>query len=294
MRDAAQGITMPFQASKKRERRAAEPVAYGKPLGPSAAIRSWYEGLMLGVANEMVKDYRKELQEALEHPEVEAFYAEDAADSVFQRVMRRLNRKWSEVFSGFAQKYAPEFVEKVDDHSKSSTWFSLSAAGVKEPRTTYNNNVAATLGASTEFNHTLITNIQKDVHEKIYSAVMLSLTSPNPEEQGASGIQNALREAGSFSKKRVDLIARDQTSKLYSALSDERLRQNGCEYFKWLHSSAGKVPRQSHVDKDGEIFSLDDPRLWEGPKADQGPPGWAINCRCRKMPVIGYREDENE
>jgi SPP1 gp7 family putative phage head morphogenesis protein len=285
---------MAFKASKARQRRAPEPVSKGKPLGPSAAIRSWYESAMNSVVAAMLQDYRDQVREALEHPEVEEFYAEDAADSVFQRVMRRLNKKWSEVFTGFAQKYAAAFVERVDEHSKSSVFFSLSAAGVNQPTMTYNKNVAATLGASKDFNHTLITNVQKEVHEKIYSAVMLSLTSPNPEEQGASGIQNALREVGTFAKKRVELITRDQTSKLYSALSDERLRQNGVDHFEWMHSSAGKVPRQTHLDKDGKVFALDDPELWTGPKADQGPPGWAINCRCRKRPIIGYRDDDEQ
>jgi SPP1 gp7 family putative phage head morphogenesis protein len=285
---------MAFKASKARQRRAPEPVSKGKPIGPSAAIRSWYESAMNSVVAAMLQDYRDQVREALEHPEVEEFYAEDAADSVFQRVMRRLNKKWSEVFTGFAQKYAAAFVERVDEYSKSSVFFSLSAAGVNQPTMTYNKNVAATLGASKDFNHTLITNVQKEVHEKIYSAVMLSLTSPNPEEQGASGIQNALREVGTFAKKRVDLITRDQTSKLYSALSDERLRQNGVDHFEWMHSSAGKVPRQTHLDKDGKVFALDDPELWTGPKADQGPPGWAINCRCRKRPIIGYRDDDEQ
>lgn len=286
---------MAFQASKKRERRAPEPVSEGKPLGPSAAIRTWYAGAMESVTKAMIEDYRKQIKEAMEHPEVEEFFAMDAAaNSVFQRVMARLNKKWSEVFRGFASKYAEEMVKKVDSHAKSSTFFSLSAAGVKQPRETYNESVQNTLKASVDFNHTLITNIQQEVHEKLYNSVMLSLTSPNPEEQGASGIQNALREVGGFAKKRIDLIARDQTSKVYSSLAMERLEQNGCTHFKWLHSSAGKVPRQSHVDKDGEIFAINDPRLWEGPKADQGPPGWAINCRCRMMPVFGYSESEGE
>jgi uncharacterized protein with gpF-like domain len=70
--------------------------------------------------------------------------------------------------------------------------------------------------------------------------------------------------------------------------------QNGVEEFEWLHSSAGKVPRQTHVDKDGMVFKVNDPRLWEGPKADQGPPGWAINCRCRAVPIIGYKDDEED
>lgn len=243
----------------------------------------------------MIKDYRDELEKASANPSVEAFFAEDASpNSVFNKVMRRLDKKWSEVFRGFAMKYAEEMVKKVDSHAKSSTFFSLSAAGVKEPRETYNASVKNTLQASVDFNHTLITGIQKEVHEKLYTSVMLSLTSPDPEKQGASGIQNALVEANSFSKKRIELIARDQTSKVYSSLATERLKQNGCEYFKWLHSSAGKVPRQSHVDKDGEIFKVDDPRLWEGPKADQGPPGWAINCRCRMLPVFGYSEEEDD
>ncbi len=124
------------------------------------------------------------------------------------------------------------------------------------------------------------------MHEKIYTSVMLSLTSPNPEEQGVSGIEKALRNAGEFSENRIDLIARDQNSKLYSSLNTERMKDNGVEKFRWIHSSAGKTPRPSHVAKDGEIFTLDDPRLWTGPKADQGPPGWAINCRCRAVPII--------
>ena len=109
-----------------------------------------------------------------------------------------------------------------------------------------------------------------------------------------SGIQNALNKVGITSKKRVDLIARDQNSKVYTSLATERMRQNGVEYFEWMHSSAGKVPRQTHVDKDGMVFQVDDPRLWTGPKADQGPPGWAINCRCRMKPLIGYNPEDDE
>jgi SPP1 gp7 family putative phage head morphogenesis protein len=155
------------------------------------------------------------------------------------------------------------------------------------PVSEYTKNIRNTLQASVDFNHTLVTGIQNDIHEKIFSAVMLSLTSPNPEEQGASGIFNAIMKTKQFSKDRAELIARDQNSKVYASLNTERMRQAGVEKFRWIHSSAGKVPRQTHLDKDGEIFDIDDPRLWEGPKADRGPPGWAINCRCRAAPVIG-------
>jgi SPP1 gp7 family putative phage head morphogenesis protein len=198
------------------------------------------------------------------------------------------------VFKGAAAKLSPEFVDKVDQTSKTSTWFSLSTAGIEAPEVRYTDSVRRTIDAAKDFNYTLIANVSQEVHEKVYTAVMLSLTSPDPEQQGKGGIVNALREIGTFSEKRIELIARDQNAKLYGSLNIQRLEDNGVEYFRWMHSSAGKVPRQTHLDRDGVIYRIDDPRLWEGPKADQGPPGWAINCRCRMRPLIGYREGDGD
>lgn len=284
---------MAFQARKTREKRRPDPVGQGKPLTPSAAIRVWYEQQVLSVVKPMIEDYRTTIRAALAEPEVQIFYAMDDTSTILQKTLAALDKKWKSIFRGFAAQLAPSFVKKVDAQAKSSTWFSLTAAGVQQPRQVYNESVANTLQSSVDFNHTLITGIQQEVHEELHSAIMLSLTSPNPEEQGMSGIQNALNKVGITSKKRVDLITRDQNSKLYTSLATERMRQGGVEYFEWMHSSAGKVPRQTHVDKDGKVFKVDDPELWTGPKADQGPPGWAINCRCRMKPLIGYNpEDE--
>jgi SPP1 gp7 family putative phage head morphogenesis protein len=278
---------MAFVARKTRERRAPMPVGRGKPIVPNAAIEAWYRQQMNAMAKAMIADYRKELGSVMASPSVRKFYGKDESpSSAFTRTLNSLRQRWRSMFEGFAIKLAPEFTGKVDAAATSSTLNSLSVAGLDQPRATYNESIQNTLKAATEFNHTLITNISQEVHEKIYSAIMLSLTSPNPEEQGTAGITNALRDVGEFSEKRIKLIAKDQTSKLYSSVSDERMGQNGVEEFEWMHSSAGKVPRHTHVEKNGQIFKLNDPRLWQGPKADQGPPGWAINCRCRKIPVI--------
>jgi SPP1 gp7 family putative phage head morphogenesis protein len=284
---------MTFVASKKRERQKPEPVSKGLAIGPSTAIRIWYKNQLRMITAAMIDDYKQSLAVALQHEDVEKLFAEDSAPSaIFKFVLRRLQDKWKRVFNGFAKEIAKEFVRQSDDQVNASTYHSLSVAGVKAPTIEYNDNVRNTLGAAVSYNHTLITGIGEDIHEKIYSAVMLSLTSPNPEEQGTSGIQNALRNIGDFSDNRIDLISRDQTSKLYASLSDERMRQNNVDEFEWMHSGAGKEPRESHARMDGEIFKLDDPRMWEVggefglKKSDLGPPGWAINCRCRKRPVI--------
>ena len=241
----------------------------------------------------MIAEYRKEIAEALKAPSVEKFFATDAAaTNALTAVMTRLQSRWFKIFSAFAERTSAEFIKRVEEGATKQTLMSLSTAGVDQPRAAYSSNIANTLQAGREFNDTLIKGIQADVHEKVHNAVMLSLTSPNPEEQGQSGIENALKEIGGFSKDRIRLISEDQTSKMYSSLSDERMRENGIEEFEWAHSSAGKHPRESHQKMDGHIFKLNDPRLWQVggefdlKKGDLGPPGWAIRCRCRKIPII--------
>lgn len=284
---------MAFQASKQRRRCDPDPVGRGTAIVPSAAMERWYRNQMEAVVNAMVDDYRAELRRALDNPDVERFYAEDATPAgVFKKILKRLNEKWKNVFEGFASKASQEYAAGVDKSATAAAMHSLSVAGIKEPRATYNENVQNTLEAAIDFNHTLIVGLQQEAHEKIYTSIMLSLSSPNPDEQGMTAIENAVKEAGITQKDRVKLIARDQTSKLYSALADDRMRENGVDEFEWAHSSAGKVPRESHKKMDGHIFKLDDPRLWQTggdfdlKKGDLGPPGWAINCRCRRIPII--------
>lgn len=278
---------MAFKASKTRQRREAEPLGRGVAIVPSAGIRIWYEKEMRAVVKAMVADYREKVGEALKKRPVKKAFAEDAsASEVLNRTLSLLSTRWDKIFAGFAKKVSGEFVNKTEKAATTATLYSLSVAGLKEPKAQYSESVKNTLEAEVSFNHTLITNISVEVHEKIHSAVMLSLTSPDPEKQGMSGIESALKEVGTFADNKVALIARDQTSKLYSSLSDARMEENGCEEFEWQHSSAGKTQRHDHVEKNGQIFKLNDPRLWTGKKSDQGPPGWAINCRCRRIPVF--------
>jgi SPP1 gp7 family putative phage head morphogenesis protein len=283
---------MVFAASKRREIKRPEPIAEGTQLRPSAAIRDWYDAQLNSLIIAMINDYRREIMRVFKHEDVKQFFAQDASPtSQFKKTMNALNSKWSKVFKGAARKLGAKLTEKVDVHSQSTTMNSLSNLGIKNPKMQYTKNVEETLGAAQEFNHTLVTGIQADAHERIFNNIMLSLTSPNPDEQGQQAIIEALTTTEKMSKGRANLIARDQTSKIYTSLNTEWMKQNGIAKFKWVHSSAGKVPRESHLARDEEIYEHDDPRLWQGPKADQGPPGWAINCRCVAVPVLDIELD---
>lgn len=283
---------MVFKASKKRIRRDPDRVGRGTPIVPSAAIARGYTRELKGLCYLMVDDYNEEVNKWLNMSQTKRFYATDSVATSIEKIMAKLKSKWARIFAKVGSKLASDFIKQVDKGATAATMNSLSVAGLQAPKSTYNKFVENTLTTSELFNTTLVTKVGEDIHNKVYNAVMISLTSPNPEEQGTSGIQRELRDVKAFSAKRVKLIATDQTSKLFCALSDERLRQNGVDEFEWAHSGGGKVPRDSHLHLDGMTFKIDDPRLWEVggelklKKGDVGPPGWAIHCRCRKIPII--------
>jgi SPP1 gp7 family putative phage head morphogenesis protein len=79
-------------------------------------------------------------------------------------------------------------------------------------------------------------------------------------------------------ESRAKLIARDQVSKLNGELAQLRQTSLGVRRYIWLTSRDERV-RPSHEDRDGEVFS------WDNPPAD-GHPGEPINCRCVAEPVL--------
>lgn len=284
---------MAFKASKTRQRKVKQ-IAEGNQLIPNAGVRDAYTKIISKFIQLMMDDYERELNRVFNHKDVEEFYSEDASTTVlFKRMLAKLDRKWRSAFSDFAKKHASIFAEKIDNYSKFTAKHSLKSLGIEDPKTGYSEKARASIQASIAENVSLITNIQETFAKEIEGVVYRSITSTNPEEQGSSAVFTFLREKGAMSKRRAQLIAEDQNSKLFTSLNAERMQDNGIEKFKWKHSSAGKYPRESHLRREKEdvgygpgVFRLDSPELWEGPKADRGLPGEAIRCRCRMIPII--------
>jgi len=80
-------------------------------------------------------------------------------------------------------------------------------------------------------------------------------------------------------RTRAQLIARDQTQKVFNALDAARGKDNGFYWYIWS-ASGGDTPdnrvRDTHRENNGKIFHIDHP-----PK-ETGHPGHQIRCRCRK------------
>ncbi len=92
-------------------------------------------------------------------------------------------------------------------------------------------------------------------------------------------ITKELQKTAKFSQARAKLIARDQVATLNSQLTKVRHKEVGINKYIWSTSLDERV-RDSHLEKEGEVFS------WNSPPADTGHPGEDINCRCVAIPVI--------
>jgi SPP1 gp7 family putative phage head morphogenesis protein len=91
------------------------------------------------------------------------------------------------------------------------------------------------------------------------------------------------------SRKRAKFIARDQSSKLNAQLSRARYQEAGITHALWKHSMAGKEPRRTHIEMDGEPFELAKGMYDPDPKVKAWVhPGELINCRCIARPLVPF------
>jgi len=89
--------------------------------------------------------------------------------------------------------------------------------------------------------------------------------------------KNIRKEVG-VSKKRAQLIARDQVGKFYGRVQKQRQSNLGVTHYIWRTVRDNRV-RESHESLDGERFA------WDSPPA-VGHPGSDINCRCYADPDL--------
>lgn len=97
-----------------------------------------------------------------------------------------------------------------------------------------------------------------------------------------------------IARNRVAFIARDQVGKVTAQVGEYRQRALGLTRYRWVTSRdervrgdpSGKYPdaRPSHYDREGQVFSWDDP-------PEDGHPGEPINCRCIPEPILDDIDD---
>jgi len=106
----------------------------------------------------------------------------------------------------------------------------------------------------------------------------------------AEAVREQIRARVGKTTANLKLIARDQVSKLNGKLTELRQREVGIERYTWRTAMdervrgrpGGRYPTAtpSHWDKEGEVYS------WDDPPADTGHPGADYQCRCYAEPIL--------
>jgi SPP1 gp7 family putative phage head morphogenesis protein len=112
----------------------------------------------------------------------------------------------------------------------------------------------------------LITKISAEQFDRVEQAVLSGLR----DGKLAPDIAKQLEKQVGIPKRKAQLIARDQTSKLVGNLNQYRQKSLGISQYVWSTAGDNRV-RPEHEALEGQVFSWDDP-------PDTGHPGEAINC----------------
>lgn len=130
-------------------------------------------------------------------------------------------------------------------------------------------------------NVALIRSIPKRYHEQIRAVVRESLAKGNEPEWLAA----QLYDIGGITTRRANLIASDQTNKIFEEMTRERVKAAGIKKGIWLHMGFGKHDRPTHVEMDGREFDLDK-GMWDKDVGRYIFPGELPFCYCSFKPLL--------
>lgn len=205
--------------------------------------------------------------------------AEDASPSEkIKRVMADLAKRWTARFDEWAPKIAEAYLQGMFKTSDSAFRASLKDAGwavefkmTPAVRDAFNASLAENVG--------LIKSIPEKYLQQVEGSVMRSYATG----RDLQALTKELKQIYPAAAHRAELIARDQSNKANAVVNRARQLELGFEYAIWMHSHAGKNPREDHVAANGKRY-----KIAEGCKisGEYIQPGEEINCRCTSRPVL--------
>lgn len=220
-----------------------------------------------------------DVERALQQPQG-SFFMDDAKgfQAISAKALMKVLEKYEKsdrtsqaenIANGFVGRGDAQNHAEVSTNLKNQTGIDLSAYLCNSP------NIAERVNTLTAGNIQLIKSIRSQYLDKVQNAVMQAMVRGSLNKDLAAQI----KDLGKTTEKRAMFIARDQSSKLNAALTQARHEEVGIKKYMWSASLDERV-RESHAEKDGQIFE------YSNPPADTGHPGHDFNCRCVQIPVF--------
>lgn len=270
------------------------PQLKGGTLRLSAGVTLRYRNKLDRLAAQMSRDTVREVRALWHSPVAQESAAFDASVASQARIlMNKMRAKWTKAVNAIATKWAIEVLGEVSRSSATALKGSLKemvgSVTLKTDSITAGplNDI---MTASIAENVGLIKSIPQQYFNEVQGTVMRSITQGN----GLQDLIPALEKYEGVTRRRAEIIARDQTRKAFGALNTNRMKAVGVQEFEWVHSGGSQKPRELHVQMSGNVYRFDDPPIIDDKTGERGLPGQLINCGCTMRPIISFDTGEDD
>ncbi|MCO6514311.1 MAG: phage head morphogenesis protein [Snodgrassella sp.] len=259
------------------------PIKKKKPLTlpairSNAGIEQAYSKALVSVVQQIKSDVDAELLKEFKKQAEQKKIAMDGIADWVAHVIDYLISRWGKKLEDLAPQLALQFVNRTVSNYESLFKTHLRKAGftVRFQITDFQKE---SLQAVMENNVGLIKSIGSQYLDKVQGQVWKCVT----DGYDLSTLAKDLSKAYDITKRRAELIARDQGAKAHAVIEKAKRQELGITKAIWLHSHAGKKPRPSHLAADGKEFDVDKGMYLDGKWIQ---PGELINCRCCSKSII--------
>jgi uncharacterized protein with gpF-like domain len=251
-----------------------------RPVHPNAGIEADYRRRVQKLVERMARSYERWVK--AQYRETPPRLAMDATPAQeLRRELSLLGKRWQREIDATAPRLARWFAQSASRQSQASLRRILKDSGMTVEwrmtptmRDAYEATIAENIG--------LIRSIAQKYHSDVEGLVMRSVTAG----RDLAGLTKELEARYPITRKRAELIARDQNNKATAVFVRVRQVELGLKAV-WLHSHGGKEPRPTHLANSGKTY--DPAKGWFDPDPKVRRriwPGELINCRCVSKSVV--------
>ncbi|HGW3687161.1 TPA: phage minor head protein [Proteus mirabilis] len=245
----------------------------------SEAIHAWYYKELMQILN----DIRKELDEALineYHRKAKKALANDGISDWIAHVADYMLDKWNRRLNSISEEVAKDFIDKTVGNYDTRFASMLRRKGFTVRMQNSERTLDALRAAMGE-NVGLIKSIGTEYLSKVQMHVWQSVTGG----YDLATLTDNLAHDFHIARNRARTIARDQANKAHAVIEQARRKELGIKEAIWIHSHAGKQPRESHVKAHGKKFDIEKGMYIDG---EWILPGEKINCGCGSKAILPF------
>ena len=264
-----------------------------KPRDPTKKVERFYRAQLKSLVRSISKAVEEEVIPVVK--EEKSAYRADAApeytaDGYADRiiaVIRALSQRF--VQGEFAEQYerlARRTVSMAEAESTDAFVKSVNqAVGVDMRPILDQEGMQEYIQAASWQNAELIKSVPEEYLKRIETAVVGGVRGGDAPTKIARNI----REATGVTQRRAELLARDQTSKLTSEITERRQKQAGIKYFQWITSKDERVGDDHRRAARRDVGYGPGIYRWDKPPRE-GVPGNSTrpNCRCTAKPIFEF------